>query len=88
MLVRTDAGMDAWVRAAGAFDEVPLEDLEPIRRLAAKNLSRARRNLQREYDPDGPLWISYEEHLTDHEGTDRAPASPPRSRSHHYTVAC
>lgn len=88
VLVRTYAGMDAWVRAAGTFDEAPMEDLESIRRLAAKNLSRAQRSLERDYDPDGPLWISYEEHLTDHEGTDRAPASPPRSRSHHYTVAC
>lgn len=88
VLVRTEAGMDAWARAAGAFDEVSMEDLDTVRRLAAKNLSRARRNLEREYDPDGSLWISYEEHLTDYEGTERAPAKPPRSRSHHYTVAC
>jgi len=88
VLVRTDAGMDAWVRAAGAFDETPLDDLEPVRSLAAKNLSRARRTLQREHDPEGSLWISYEEHLADHEGTERAPVSPPRFRSHHYTVAC
>jgi len=88
VLIRTDAGMDAWVRAAGAFEDAPIEDLSAVKRLALKNLDRAKKNLKREYDPEGPLWISYTEHLGDYEGTDREAASPPAYRSHHYTVAC
>ena len=88
MLLRTDAGMEAWVKAAGAFEDAPIEDLGAVKRLALKNLDRAKKNLKREYDPEGPLWISYTEHLDDYEGTDRAAASPPPFRSHHYTVAC
>ena len=88
VLIRTDAGMDAWVRAAGAFEDAPIQDLSAVKRLALKNLDRAKRNLQRGYEPDGPLWISYQEHLEEHQGTERAPASPPPHRSHHYTVAC
>lgn len=88
VLIRTDAGMDAWVRAAGAFEDAPIDDLSAVQRLALKNLDRAKKNLQRPYDPEGPLWISYTEHLDDYEGTDRAAAPPPPFRSHHYTVAC
>jgi coenzyme F420 hydrogenase subunit beta len=88
VLIRTDAGMDAWVRAAGAFEDAPIEDLSAVKRLALRNLDRAKKNLKREYDPEGPLWISYTEHLDDYEGTDREAASPPPFRSHHYTVAC
>ena len=88
VLLRTDAGMDAWVKAAGAFEDAPIEDLGAVKRLALRNLDRAKKNLEREYDPEGPLWIGYTEHLEIHEGTERAPANPPPNRSHHYTVAC
>jgi hypothetical protein len=88
VLIRTDEGMAAWVKAAGTFEDAPIEDLGAVKRLALKNLDRAKRNLQREYDPQGPLWISYREHLQNHQGTERAPATPPAHRSHHYTVAC
>ena len=67
--------MDAWVRAAGAFEDAPIEDLSAVKRLALKNLDRAKKNLKREYDPEGPLWISYTEHLDDYEGTEREAAS-------------
>jgi len=88
VLVRTDAGMEAWVKAAGAFEDAPIEDLSAVKRLALRNLDRAKKNLKREYDPEGPLWVSYTEHLEDYEGTDRQAASPPPFRSHHFTVAC
>ena len=32
-------------------------------------------NLQRPYDPHGPLFIDYEEHLRNYAGTDRAPVT-------------
>jgi coenzyme F420 hydrogenase subunit beta len=88
LLVRTEAGQEAWAAASSAFDASPVEDLGGVRKLALKNLDRAKRNLQREYDPEGPLWISYTEHLDDYEGTDREAASPPPFRSHHFTVSC
>ena len=88
VLIRTEAGMDAWVRAAGAFEDAPIEDLSAVKRLALRNLDRAKKNLQRTYDPEGPLWISYTEHLDNYEGTERGAAAPPPFRSHHYTVAC
>jgi coenzyme F420 hydrogenase subunit beta len=88
VLLRTDAGVAAWVKAAGAFEDAPIPDLEAVARLALRNLDRAKKNLQRAYDPEGPLWISYTEHLENHEGTERAAAPPPPYRSHHYTVAC
>jgi coenzyme F420 hydrogenase subunit beta len=88
VLIRTDAGMEAWVNAAGAFEDAPIEDLGAVKRLALRNLDRAKKNLQREYDPEGPLWISYTEHLEEYQGTEREAGNPPPHRSHHYTVAC
>ena len=88
VLLRTEAGMDAWVKAAGAFEDAPIEDLSAVKRLALRNLDRAKKNLVREYDPAGPLWISYTEHQEIHQGTDREPVGSPPFRSHHYTVAC
>jgi len=88
VLIRTDAGMEAWVKAAGAFEDAPIDDLSAVKRLALRNLDRAKKNLQREYDPEGSMWVSYTEHLEDYEGTEREAAPPPPFRSHHYTVAC
>jgi hypothetical protein len=80
--------MEAWVKAAGAFEDAPIDDLSAVKRLALRNLDRAKKNLQREYDPEASMWVSYTEHLEDYEGTEREAAPPPPFRSHHYTVAC
>ena len=88
VLIRTDAGMEAWVKAAGAFEDAPIDDLSAVKRLALRNLDRAKKNLQREYDPGASMWVSYTEHLEDYGGTEREAAPPPPFRSHHYTVAC
>ena len=53
-----------------------------------RQLNDAKKNLERPYDPQGPLWISYTEHQEIHQGTDREPKGSPPFRSHHYTVAC
>jgi len=63
VLIRTDAGMEAWVKAAGAFEDAPIDDLSAVKRLALRNLDRAKKNLQREYDPEGSMWVRYTEHL-------------------------
>jgi coenzyme F420 hydrogenase subunit beta len=88
VLVRTHAGARAWEAAAGAFEAAPLDDLVILERAAARNRERAERAMPREFDPKGPLWISYGEHLEAYAPTDRAPVAPPVHRSHHYEVSC
>ena len=64
--------MDAWVRAAGAFEDAP--DRGPVGRRSAWRFGTStapRRTSSATYDPEGPLWISYTEHLDDYEGTER-----------------
>lgn len=88
VLVRTVVGAQAWSTAAAALDARPLEDLSPLARAAARNRRRAERALARGFDPAGPLWVGYPEHLAAYQGTERAPSSPPAHRSHHYEVSC
>ncbi|HZD74735.1 MAG TPA: Coenzyme F420 hydrogenase/dehydrogenase, beta subunit C-terminal domain [Actinomycetota bacterium] len=88
VLVRTAAGAQAWSTAAAALDARPLEDLSPLARAAARNRRRAEPALARGFDPAGPLWVGYPEHLAAYQGTERAPSSPPPHRSHHYEVSC
>jgi coenzyme F420 hydrogenase subunit beta len=88
VLVRTDAGLAAVDRGAGALAIEPIGDLAPLRATAARDLRRAEQALARGFDREGPLWISYTEHLAAYEGTGRAPTAPPSFRSHHYDVSC
>lgn len=88
VLVRTAAGAKAWSMAAAALDTRPLEDLSPLARAAARNRRRAEQALARGFDPAGPLWVGYPEHLAAYQGTERAPSSPPSHRSHHYEISC
>ncbi len=88
VLVRTDAGARAWEAAASRLDVRPLDDLEPLRRMEGRNRRNGIGHMQREYDPEAPLWISYWEHLESYSGTEREPVPPPPHRSHHYDVGC
>ncbi len=88
VLVRTERGAEAWAQVAPVFEATPLSDLSEVVALAERNRARAQRALQRPYDPDEPLWISYSEHLAHYLDTEAAPVAPPAHRSHHYTVAC
>jgi coenzyme F420 hydrogenase subunit beta len=88
VLVRTGTGREAWAAAAPVMDVEPLDDIEPLRTMEARNRRNAIKAMQREYDPQGPLWISYSEHLADHMGTEREPVESPPFRSHHYDVSC
>ena len=69
VLVRTEAGREAWAAATGALAVRPLEDLSPVVRTAARDRKRAVRSLARPFDPEGPLWTSYTEHLDLYEGS-------------------
>jgi len=88
VLVRSEAGRKAWARAGAAMDSAPLEDLEPLKKMEARNRRNAIAAMEREYEPTGPLWISYSEHLENYMGTEREPVESPPFRSHHYDVSC
>ena len=88
VLVRSEAGRKAWARAEAAMDSAPLEDLEPLKKMEARNRRNAIAAMEREYEPTGPLWISYSEHLENYMGTEREPVESPPFRSHHYDVSC
>ncbi len=88
VFVRNEAGERAWNVARAALSYGELTDAQSVGRQEERNRRRASRNLKRDFDPEAPLWISYEEHLEDYLETDRAPVTPPPHRSHHYEVAC
>jgi coenzyme F420 hydrogenase subunit beta len=88
VVVRTEAGAEAWSRVAGAVEASEGCDLDAVHDLERRSRRGAARKLNREFDPDSPLWISYAEHLLNYSDTDRAPSTPPGFRSHHYTVSC
>jgi coenzyme F420 hydrogenase subunit beta len=88
LLVRTEAGRDAWAAVTGALDVRPVEDLLPVVRTAARDRKRAMRSLARPFDPDGPLWTTYTEHLDLYEESERSVQAPATFRSHHFEVTC
>ena len=88
VLVRSEAGEKAIATSALALAMESLVDLELVSQTAALNKKRAARTSARGLDPDGPLWISYTEHLAAYTGTERAPKSPPAHRSYHFDVSC
>ncbi len=88
VIVRTEAGEEAWRQVAESMEADRDCDLEPVRDLERRGRRGAARKMNREFDPDGELWISYENHLVNYSGTDRAPQTPPDFRSHHYRTAC
>ncbi|MHB8293904.1 MAG: Coenzyme F420 hydrogenase/dehydrogenase, beta subunit C-terminal domain [Acidimicrobiales bacterium] len=88
VIVRTEAGRQAWSRAQGTVASVPLTDLSPVVRAAARNRRRADESSARGIDPSKPLWISYGEHLGAYAASDRAPVAPPPYRSQHYDITC
>ena len=88
VLVRTEVGRDAWAAVTRALDVRPLEDLSPVVRTAARDRKRAVRSLARQFDPDGPLWMSYTEHLDLYGESERSVQAPEKFRSHHFEVTC
>jgi coenzyme F420 hydrogenase subunit beta len=73
LLIRTEAGLDAFNRARGRLDVRDLDDPAALEKLDRLDKRVAERSLQRKLDPDAPLFIDYAEHLSAYAGTDRAP---------------
>jgi coenzyme F420 hydrogenase subunit beta len=73
VLVRTEAGSEAFKLAVPGLEVAELNHPEALERLDRLDKKIARSALQRELDPDGPLFIDFAEHVTFYGGTDRAP---------------
>lgn len=73
VLVRTERGRLAFQQARAKLDVRGLDDPDALVRLDRLDKRTALRSLQREFDPDGPLFIDYEEHVRSYDGSDRRP---------------
>ena len=73
VLVRTERGRRALDNARGRLDFRELDNPEALLKLDAFDKRVAFASLPRDFDPDGPLFIDYAEHVAAFSGTDRAP---------------
>jgi coenzyme F420 hydrogenase subunit beta len=73
VLVRTDAGKSAFLRAAPEMELRDLERPEALARLDAYDRKVTLSSMARDFDPNGPAFISYPEHVAAYAGTERAP---------------
>ncbi len=76
LLVRTQAGLEAFEQARCRLDVRDLDDPEALERLDRLDKRVAERSLQRKLDPYAPLFIDFAEHLSAYAGTDRGPRVP------------
>lgn len=73
VLVWTDAGRSAFNQTRDLLEIRELDRPQSLEKLDALDKKIAFNTLQRPYDPDGPLFIDFQEHLDHYAGTDRAP---------------
>ena len=73
VLIRTEEGLDAWSYARQKLLTRSLDKPQALDKLDALDKRVAFGSLKRVFDPEAPLFIDYEEHLSDYAGTDRAP---------------
>ncbi len=73
VLIRTDEGLDAWSYVRKKLLTRSLDKLQALDKLDALDKRVAFGSLKRAFDPEAPLFIDYEEHLSNYAGTDRAP---------------
>jgi coenzyme F420 hydrogenase subunit beta len=73
VLVRTERGRLAFQQARSKLDVRGLDDPDALIRLDNLDKRIAVRSLQRKFDPDAPMFIDYDEHVRNYDGTDRQP---------------
>jgi coenzyme F420 hydrogenase subunit beta len=73
VLVRSERGRRALDNARGRLDFRELDNPEGLVKLDTFDKQVAIDTLRRRFDPDGPLFIDYAEHLAAYEESDRAP---------------
>jgi coenzyme F420 hydrogenase subunit beta len=72
VIVRTEAGLDAWELTAPDLDYHDLEDRSAVGGLQSWDKKKAFESLERPFDPDAPRFIEYTEHAANY-GTVRNP---------------
>ncbi len=75
VLVRTERGRLAFQSARSKLDVRGLDDPGALIRLDNLDKRIAARSLPRKFDPDGPMFIDYEEHVRNYAGSDRQPVT-------------
>jgi coenzyme F420 hydrogenase subunit beta len=73
VLVRSDEGKVAFDAVREKLELRELDKPEALDKLDGLDKKIAFKSLKRTFDPDAPLFIDFEEHLENYEGTDRAP---------------
>lgn len=73
VLVRTERGRLALERAHGKLDFRELDDPDALLRLDGLDKRTAVKALQRQLDPEAPLFIDYEDHVRSYRGSTRQP---------------
>lgn len=75
VLVRTERGRLAFEKARSKLDVRALDDPAALERLDNLDKRIAQRSLQRDLDPDAPLFVDYADHVRSYQGTDRSPVT-------------
>jgi coenzyme F420 hydrogenase subunit beta len=73
VLIRSEEGLEAFEHVRGKLLTRSLDKPQALDKLDALDKRVAFSSLKRAFDPDAPLFIDYEEHLSNYAGTDRAP---------------
>ncbi|MGH9298756.1 MAG: Coenzyme F420 hydrogenase/dehydrogenase, beta subunit C-terminal domain, partial [Acidimicrobiales bacterium] len=73
VLVRTDVGARALSLVRGDLEVKDVPAPEALEKLDRLDKTVAASSLKRPFDPDGPLFLDFAEHVTFYAGTDRAP---------------
>ena len=73
VLVRTGTGARVFGLAQPSLEVTDLARPEALEKLDAYDRKVALDSLRRDFDPDGPLFWSYQDHVDAYDGTDRAP---------------
>ena len=73
VLIRSEEGLEAFSHVREKLSTRSLDKPQALDKLDALDKRVAFSSLKRAFDPDAPLFIDYEEHLSNYAGTDRAP---------------
>lgn len=88
LVVRTEAGREAVDSAEDVLDVSDDVDVERIRKVEQWNLDNAVEAMPREFDTEGAVGVSLEDHLKAYGDTDREPRPLNRARVHRYEERC
>ncbi|MGH9007152.1 MAG: Coenzyme F420 hydrogenase/dehydrogenase, beta subunit C-terminal domain, partial [Acidimicrobiales bacterium] len=70
-IIRIERGLLAFEKARSKLDVRSMDDPDALVRLDNLDKRIAFKSLERPFDPDGPLFIDYEDHVNNYSGTER-----------------